>query len=1162
MTRLLHFGDLQLGAGKNLGALPGSRLRDQEEVLDRIVSLAIELEVDALVNGGDTFEGPEVSAEQYEAFQRPMRRLREAGIPALVCQGNGRHDLAKRDVTATAVVQDVCEVFPTPGLRRVGDTYVAFLPWCPIDRLVADEDGGDRAEIMQAAADRLVSMARGLMAGVPADSPSILVPHFSIEGASLPNGLPVAELGEIILPLHDLQALGFDAIVASHIHKPQYALGSEAVWHEVDPAVDGGSLSVACAARGIVLYTGSPLPIDFGEKDTAHGVWLIDTEPAGEPLSADFIPIPSRPLVTLECDLTEDGNEEVLDEIVNGDYFNLGPRIDGAIVKVRYTATAEQAARINHAKLEAAIVEAGASRVMPFDRHIVRSSRARVEGIDETLGELDAVAAWATANDLDPAVAEQLRELTAALLEQATAAAASAAGGLRPLRVRASNYRTYADLDFAFPDGLVAFTGENGSGKSSAINLADVCLFAGRGELAELIRTGEDAMWISLDFESAGTTYRVRRSLRRGKSQTVDLEVQLFESPEQWEPISLASADETNRRIVEITGLSRATFRASVFLRQRDRSSFTDCGAAARKHTLIEIIGLEEWERLLAQAKALATSDEAGMTQLVRRAEVAEQATADKPAVEARLAANRGLSEQAAAAVTVTEAAVEAAQNAVSGNATAAERVRTVQAEFAAAGVAHRSAQAQADEARAAAASRVETQGRLAEAAELANRVPDLEARVHEMRASKAKADAAIAARSALEEKASSLAFELERRTCEHEDRKSAAARLHEKAAELRDHPSEDQVCERCEQHLDEEARIRAIASYLTESADLTQKLSDEKPGLLRLAQDLATVRTAAEEASVPEVVDPAPVEAELAKARAATEERARLSTQLQALAEKAAPLPRLQEELFAAAAAVEAASGRLNEARAAVGDTDALAAAVERARAQLSAARGEATRLAEQIARDAAGMERIEAAERQLAEVAGEREFVQSRLDLLAVACKAYGRDGVPALVVENSAIPVMEEIANDLLQQFETAYRIEFRTQRELKSEALAETLDIIVHDGVDDRPLETYSEGEQSAIAIVCRVALERLLRSRGKGSTALLIDEPEFLSERRSLLLVEILRRLSADLETVVLVTHNSAAAASCDRQIEFVKENDTSRIVGAPAAKTERQAVPA
>lgn len=734
--------------------------------------------------------------------------------------------------------------------------------------------------------------------------------------------------------------------------------------------------------------------------------------------------------------------------------------------------------------------------------------------------------------------------------------------GLKPITVRARNYRSFPELDFAFPTGLVAFVGDNGCGKSSTVNLVDVCLYAGRGELADLIRTGEDAMEISLVFESAGSTYRVRRSLKRGGSQKVDLEARLFESPEQWEPISLANAEETNRRIVEIIGLSRATFRASVFLRQRDRSSFTDCGAAARKHTLIEIIGLEEWERLLEAAKRLAASDEAGLAAVERRAEVATQAVADRESVADRLAANRALAEQAAAAVTAIEVSVDAAVQAVSDNATAAERVRTIEAELGAAGVAHRSAMGLTAAAREAGEKRSLAQAQLAEVAELAARVPDLEVRALEMRASKAKADTALAERSALEEKAASLATELERRTREHRANQDKANELHAKAFQLREHPSDEQTCEKCGNHLDADSRTRLIASYLQECATITESLEPDRLSLAETASKLEVLRAQAGEVSVPEVVDPTPVEAELAKARAAVEARARLTAELQAHAEKAAPLPRLEEELFAAAAAVEAASDRLAEARLAVGDTAALAAAVDTARRNLQTERSEAARLAEQIARDTAATERIEAADKQLAEIAVERETVQTRLDVLRVACKAYGRDGVPALVVENSAIPQMEDIANELLQQFETSYRIEFRTQRELKNESVAETLDIIVHDGVDDRPLETYSEGEQSAIAIVCRVALERLLRSRGKRSTALLIDEPEFLSEHRSLLLVEILRRLAADLDTVILVTHNSAAAESCDRKIVFVKESDTSRIAGQTSVQPEREAVAA
>lgn len=94
---------------------------------------------------------------------------------------------------------------------------------------------------------------------------------------------------------------------------------------------------------------------------------------------------------------------------------------------------------------------------------------------------------------------------------------------MNPLRLSATNYRTFERFDLEIPSGCTAIIGNNGAGKSSVLNLIDVCLFADRGELAPLLTQGEDEMELTLEFEHAHDLYRVRRRFSKGKS-TVDFE--------------------------------------------------------------------------------------------------------------------------------------------------------------------------------------------------------------------------------------------------------------------------------------------------------------------------------------------------------------------------------------------------------------------------------------------------------------------------------------------------------------------------------------------------------------------------------------------------------------------------------------------------------------
>jgi len=135
-----------------------------------------------------------------------------------------------------------------------------------------------------------------------------------------------------------------------------------------------------------------------------------------------------------------------------------------------------------------------------------------------------------------------------------------------PIEARAHNYRSFETLPpTSYPSGLTALTGENGDGKSSFLNLVDVCLFAGRGELSPLVRVGEDDMELELTFEHLGDVFRTRRGWRKGKP-TLDFEQELIRESDGtiagWSTLTAETADATQRRIEQTLGLSRDTFRA------------------------------------------------------------------------------------------------------------------------------------------------------------------------------------------------------------------------------------------------------------------------------------------------------------------------------------------------------------------------------------------------------------------------------------------------------------------------------------------------------------------------------------------------------------------------------------------------------------------------
>jgi DNA repair exonuclease SbcCD nuclease subunit len=386
VTRILALGDTQLG-------VQTVTLESQAQVLDRIADAAIEHRADLVLHGGDVFEGPVVLPEQMRVFLDFAARLREAGIPLLVLRGNGRHDMATRDVHALDVLHEIenVEVHDRPGHTAHEGVGVVTLPWVAPGNLIAQWGREvDHDQVNDYAGKLLVEIAASelerLRNGRFVHDSAVLVAHWGISGATLPTGLAVEQMREPILSWPDLDALGFDAIIGAHVHQQQ--------------RLDHPDLGDATV--GFVV--GSPQQLNHGETGE-HGVWILDIEPGatGNAVSAEFVPIASPRFVTLDLHA---------DDIAGGLMRMSGehdlPAVrEGDIVRIRFEASEEQAGRIDHRWVREWALQTGASRVQ-IDPHIVRASRARSEAITDRLSPTEALAAYCESEGIEPAMRERM----------------------------------------------------------------------------------------------------------------------------------------------------------------------------------------------------------------------------------------------------------------------------------------------------------------------------------------------------------------------------------------------------------------------------------------------------------------------------------------------------------------------------------------------------------------------------------------------------------------------------------------------------------------------------------------------------------------------------------------------------------------------------------
>ncbi|MGI2294140.1 hypothetical protein [Paenibacillus sp. GXUN7292] len=196
---------------------------------------------------------------------------------------------------------------------------------------------------------------------------------------------------------------------------------------------------------------------------------------------------------------------------------------------------------------------------------------------------------------------------------------------------------------------------------------------------------------------------------------------------------------------------------------------------------------------------------------------------------------------------------------------------------------------------------------------------------------------------------------------------------------------------------------------------------------------------------------------------------------------------------------------------------------------------------LAEQIGGIKAVLVALEADQQERDRLAAELEPKVLRWTRYQTLIKAFGRDGIPALIIEN-AVPQLERIANEILGQMSKGkHYVRFETQRELKTRVgVSETLDILIGDWTAERPYETFSGGEQLRIDYAIRFALAELLAQRaGSKVEWLTIDEGlgSQDAEHRSLVL-ESIKSVASRFKRVLVITHIEDAQAAFDQVIRF------------------------
>jgi exonuclease SbcC len=157
------------------------------------------------------------------------------------------------------------------------------------------------------------------------------------------------------------------------------------------------------------------------------------------------------------------------------------------------------------------------------------------------------------------------------------------------------------------------------------------------------------------------------------------------------------------------------------------------------------------------------------------------------------------------------------------------------------------------------------------------------------------------------------------------------------------------------------------------------------------------------------------------------------------------------------------------------------------------------------------------------------EREEIGRVTGQLKTLERAFSKDGIPALLIDQ-ALPEIEAQANEILERLTVqGMSVNFATQKEYKDknrDEKRETLDIIINDSAGPREYELFSGGEAFRVNFAIRLALSRVLAQRSGARLQTLIIDEGFGSQDADgrQRLIQAINLVQSDFEKVLVITH--------------------------------------
>ncbi len=693
-----------------------------------------------------------------------------------------------------------------------------------------------------------------------------------------------------------------------------------------------------------------------------------------------------------------------------------------------------------------------------------------------------------------------------------------------PLRLKLSGFLSYRDpveVDFSGFD-LACISGQNGAGKSSLLDAMTWALFGQARKRDEaVVNLQSKSAEVTFTFAYENNTYRVIRSLPRGK--TTLLEFQILDdgpltmddktrstvnrpSSGVWRPLTEHTNRETQARIEQALRLDYDTFINVSFFLQGRADQFAQQTPTRRKEILGNILGLEVWEVYKERAAKLRKDIESNLAAVDGRIQEIEAELAEEEPRKQKLKELEAQSKQLSAVRKTQESALENLRKAAASQ-VAAEKARLEE---------ERRSLKEQEKA----------------AGDQASAIHDLTVRMESVQNLLNEAEGKVVKRGDLEADRSAAREQHAKLEAENKYLKTVMDELKVRIEQLK--VAEGATCPLCGQVLSEEHRRSTLKQLNAEGKEKGDRFRANRTSLDDLAKRIAGY------------------ELQISKIENAERERLAHSNLVTQLAERIGTMRNSIESWEAVGAKRLKKIETLLVSKEYAVETQQPAADLDEAERTLSDLQEQENRLNQEVGaarQKVAVLDDLRKRKKKLEVERGELGLQSGRYKTLE---RAFGKDGVPALLIEQ-ALPEIEMKANEILGRLsDDAMHLHFETQAKYKDEKrkdLRETLEIQVSDGAGERDYEMFSGGEAFRVNFAIRLALSEVLAQRKGARLQMLVIDEGFGSQdtQGRQRLIQSINAVRADFAKILVITHLDELKDAFPTRIEVEKTETGSTV---------------